>query len=241
MRNESLKREMTKADFFRLLRADGICGAGMQYAQMHGGDPGEMLRDCQLALYILRALRALRRHVPAPLVVRLTIGFARVLLPYATGGDGSPRKAIESAEAWLRGKVGPQACWNAARAAVNWTRGAHILSNLQVSAGLAAYHAALAAMVASYPEREGVDTFLFETAETTLCLVLGTGEGQIPGAGIQETRVTNKALCDLMRRTLAETATDGKILGLFTPAKANQGQTTSAANPIDALRRLRKR
>ena len=104
------KMEMTRERLIQILKDNKVGGEAKRY-DLSSVSPGEMLRDCNNPDYIMAALLRLHRFVPARLWVQLTTAFARVLFPYAVGGDGSTEKAIKTAEAWLNGKAGKSNAW----------------------------------------------------------------------------------------------------------------------------------
>jgi len=109
------EKDMTNAEVLRVLSEYEACEDLSEWAEEHGGLLADLWRDCQdgeLMLWL-----AARAGVDRRTVVRAACACARTALQYVPAGEERPRRALETADAWTRGKVNRAAVRAAAEAA----------------------------------------------------------------------------------------------------------------------------
>ena len=146
---------MTNAKVLKLLSRYRACNELEEWAEAHGGPMEDLWRDCQRGDWLLwlAAKAGVDRHI----VVEAACACARTALQYVPSGEENPRRALETAEAWARGKADRTAL-RAATAKITFSADAtttfatysstviFAICSASASAAAAAYAAAIAAI-----------------------------------------------------------------------------------------------
>jgi hypothetical protein len=140
---EKAKRS-TPTAALAIMKDTGACADAVAWVAAHGGTPRRIWSDCPRGDWMLWL--AAKRGVDRKLVVTAVCKCARLALKHVPAGETRPLKAIEAAEAWVRG----EATIEQVRAAADAADAAYAAYAADAAYAAYAAYAAAAAAYAAY-------------------------------------------------------------------------------------------